>query len=325
MSPRLAGLVIAACLVSAAAPARADLVRASRGRDHVVVVRENQVWRSLDGAAGELVALPPDSWVLDALPERSGAIWIAINPVEREGPARLGLVVPGAETVWRDIPDTEGAGGLHLVPRRSGTPLLVAASGAWLVLGRGGARRIATWSVDVHGFYAASAWVGPDDGLTVLAPTFNTCQTADRLEALVELRARGGRVTSRAWAADRLGYTAPALAADGTIYRWFRDARDVCTLEIASHRGSAAAGDPCTVQVRHDGARTVAVFDRDRVVRLERPARRRGPPGMIELGRLGPGDRAIDVAPDHRGGALVLLADGRVVRFAGGSGQPLPL
>jgi hypothetical protein len=325
MPPRLAALVAAACLGAVAAPARADLVRGDPDRDHVVVERDNQVWRSLDGAPREPIALPPGYRVLDALPDRSGATWIAIAPVPRFGPARLGLVVPGDETVWREIPDTENIGRLHLVPRRGGTPHLVASSGAWRALDRGGARRIATWSVDDYGFYAASARVGPDGAVTLLAPTFNTCQSADRLEALVEVRARGGRVTSRDWAAERLGYTAPALTADGTIYRWFRDARDTCTLEIGSHASSATDGDACTVLVRHDGVRTVAVVDDDRVVRLGRPGRRPGPSSTIELGHLGPDDVAVDVSPDHRGGALVLLADGRVVRFAGGAGRALPL
>ena len=324
MPERLAAVVAAACLGGIAAPVRADLVRASHDRDHVVVARDNQVWRSLDGGAREPIALPPDSWVLDALPHRSGAIWIAIGPIPRVGPARIALLVPGDEPVWRDVPGSDAAGELHLVPRRRGSPLLLTGSGAWRLLDRGGLRRIAAWSVDGYGFHAASARVSPDGGVTVLAPTFDTCGSVDVLESLVELRARGGRVTSRRWAAHRLGYRAPALAADGTVYRWFRDARGVCTIEAGSHPGGATAGAACDVAVRHDGRTTVAVVDDGRVLRLGRPARRRGPPPAIELGRLDPADASIDVSPDHGGGALVLMADGRVIRFPG-DGRALSL
>ncbi|HTE52965.1 MAG TPA: hypothetical protein VK698_19065, partial [Kofleriaceae bacterium] len=98
MSSRLsAGLVAAAWFCTPAAPARADMVRAAGDRDHVVVVRDNEVWRSLDGGAREAISLPPDSWALDALPDRSGSLWIAIGPVPRQGPARLARVVAGTE------------------------------------------------------------------------------------------------------------------------------------------------------------------------------------------------------------------------------------
>lgn len=321
MSPRLSAALAIAAWLCAPAGARADLVRAAGDRDHVVVVRDNQVRRSLDGGPAETIVLPPDSWVLDALPDRSGAVWIAIGPIPRRGPVRLGRAVAGIETAWRETAGTDAVGELHLVPRRRGPPLLVDASGAWRIAGDGVASRVASWSVDGYGFHAASARATPDGGVDVLAPTFDTCGSTDVLEGLVELGARGGRVTTRAWAADRLGYRAPALAADGTIYRWFRDARGACTIERGSAATAASPGEACDVMVRHDGRRTVAVIDGGRVVRLGRAGASRA----IELGRLDPADAALDVSPDHRGGAIVLLADGRVIRFRGGAGQVLAL
>ncbi|HTE54426.1 MAG TPA: hypothetical protein VK698_26415, partial [Kofleriaceae bacterium] len=271
----------------------------------------------------EAISLPPDSWALDALPDRSGSLWIAIGPVPRQGPARLARVVAGTEIVWREIPGSNAAGDLHLVPRRRAPPFIVSASGAWTASPGGGATRIATWSVDGYGFYAATARARADGGLTVLAPTFDTCGSADVLEALVELRAGGRRLTTRRWTGRRLGHRTPALAADGSIYRWFRDAGGACTLETASDASSATRGEACDVLVRHNGERTVAVVDDGGVVRLVR--RKPGAPSRIDLGHLERTEHAVDVTPDHRGGALVLTADGRVVRFSGGTGLVLPI
>ena len=320
MSARLLAGLAGAWLVLPGPDVQADMLRSAADRAHVVVVQGNEVWRILDGGPLESIPVPDGSWVLDALPDRDGAVWIAIGPIPREGPARLGRAFAGAETEWRELRGSSAASDLHFVPRRRAQPVLIGPDGAWTTSRSGAASRMATWSLDGYGFYAATARLGSGGALTVLAPAFNTCGSADILEGVVELHARGARFTTRAWAPRRLGYRTPALGADGAIYRWFRDDRGRCTLETAG--AGATRGNACDALVRHNGETTVAVIDQERVVRLERPGGR----ASVDLGRLDPADQAVDVSPDQNGGALVLMTDGRVVRFGGrrsGRGTPV--
>lgn len=321
----------AALVILAASPASADLVRAADGGPAIAVAARlegdsHQLWRATDGRRFTPVPWPADRWVLDVIVLDDGTMLVANAASGRQGPVIVTRIAAAgrSECVVRDA----GAGSdarFVASPRLAGpssTPAalaLVTAEGVYDSHdhGRSFARRAHfPPSHDFYGFYAANATMGPTGRIELIWPTFSTCSSSDDLEAVARHSVRvDGRVESHRLHMDDLALPqAVALGQNGFLYSMHDDERS-CSLQAIGGQLQqplmrVRRDSMCALMLGQNTRHTVAVFN-DRVIRLRELT-------AIQLGRLDDQELAVDVHPDHRGRALVLTDDGRVLRFSAG-------
>ena len=313
----LAVLLLAVLTPVAVAQATPAFVRASSRSEAIAVGLGasgggGTVWMAADGLHFVRHEVAAGRWILDVHLTATGEALLATSAVPRGGPilvTRLGSDPP----VEREIVGSQGMSDVRFVEGRNGRLAIVTSSGAFMSGDEGRTfTPFASWDVDVYGFYAASARVTPEGGVEVLAPTFNTCSSSDFLEELTHLRARpGGRTRARAVPLVSASFPIVAqLGADGELVTLTRRG-DSCVLRVSTEGGARdvrRAVPDCSLLAQTGLRFTLAVLG-ERVVRIT------GLSSSV-LGALGSTESARDITPDARGRALVLLDDGRVVRYS---------
>lgn len=307
--------ILAASTTAHATPA---MVRASSRGDAIVVARGapgggGTLWIAPDGATFTRHALPASRWILDAHVTAVGDVLLASTNVPRGGPIVIGRFVPGAAgPVEVEVAGSEGLSDARFL---EGDVRLALVTSARAFVSDDGGRSfapLAEWEADVYAFYASSGRVTGDGGVEVLAPTFNTCGSSDILEELTRLsarpRARGVRATPVRFASADFP-SAATLMADGGLLTLTRRDGD-CVLRARTPAGTRVLrrAPACWLLTATNRRFTVALAGAQ-VLRVA------GLSSQV-LGVLPNTDAADDVTPDSRGRALVLLDDGRVVRYA---------
>ena len=304
-------LSVAMALLPAEAVGDRLLRGGSGGRIAVVDQRGGKVWLGSDSGASTVVTYP-GGWILDVAFVGDAAYIARGEP--REGPVRLSRHSERS-TTETIVPDSSAMSDARLLVIRDQLWLFTA-EGVWR-RPAGRSQRIAGWDFDSYAFYAASIAPTPQ-GFKVLWPTFNTCQSADRLEGYRTFHVtRAGDVRH----ADQGIETARWLAADGRTYVDTTTTAGRCSLamEVGGTRRHVldVLAPWCDWQLEHNGRFTVVVLDRQ-VYRLHEGVATR------LRGRLPGNSRLEAFQPDHRGRALVLFADGTVMRFSS-KAAPMPV
>lgn len=311
-------LIVPILAASPTAHATPAIVRASSRGAGVAVARGapgggGVLWIAEDGVTFTRHELPASRWILDAHVTGAGDVLLASTDVPRGGPIVIGRFAPGAAApVEVEVAGSEGLSDVRFL---EGDARLALVTSARAFVSDDGGRSfaaLAEWEVDTYAFYASSGRVTADGGVDVLAPTFNTCGSSDILEELTRLFARPRAGAARARPVRFASADLPSVAtlmADGGLLTLVRRGDD-CVLRA---RTSAGARDlrrapECWLLTATNQRFTVALVGA-RVLRVAGLSSR-------VLGVLPNTDAADDITPDARGRALVLLDDGRVVRYA---------
>lgn len=275
--------------------------------------KEAAAWVARGHAAPVAVPVPPSSWILDAVLDDAQRLWAALGQ-PREGPVRIGRF-EGQKQSSVIVEGTSAVSEARLF-LAGGSVYLATPVGLWRVDGPS-AQRLATWSTDSYGFYAASLARSGSRWL-LLVPTFNTCGSSDLLERLDLFEsAPSGPVEQRTVPLPPGPLGQAWLGADGWRYGLGCDGGVGL---IGRHRTGPGwpllhrePAPDCRYSLEQNGLFTIALFGKA-LVRVHE--------GRVE--RLGVADRVADPVeayyPDRRGRALVLHKDGTVVRYS--SRQP---
>lgn len=263
-------------------------------------------WFSRGGGDPTAVPLLRERWILDAVIDDERHLWVALGPSPRGGPVHV-LRYGDAQPADLTVQGAESAQEVHLLSARSGIHLATP-GGLWTLDARG-AKQVTSWSPDSYGFYAAT-FVHGASGWRVLAPTFNTCSSADRLESLALLSVGpGGAIERRAVSLPSGGLDRAWLGADGWHYATGCDGDTAVLAGSAQGRGWPPLHRERSVRCTHDllqNGRFTIVLLGETLVRVEA--------GRVE--RLGRSSTIESYYPDRRGRALVLNTDGSLVRFS---------
>jgi hypothetical protein len=306
-----------------AAPAEAGMVRgASRGKAIAVHIPGDDdrsgpdLWRTVDGSTFEPVARAHDRMVLDLWIVPDGTIVLATASVPRGGPIAIERIgkssadvfdLSGSDSDW-EVLFIEGRG--HLA--------LAGGGGIWLSrdLGRSFSRAgdapLHDPASDFYGHQVTSGRVTGAGAIEIVVPSFNTCGSSDRLEAVRRI-ALGptGRRRTRALPVDD---EVPALGPDFLV-RVKRTA-DRCVVTANGHRAlSLSSPEGCSF-VTGASHRFLVGLIGDHVIAQRGSALR-------SLGRLGAVRDVAGVHPDAHGRVLLLLEDERILRHAPGRAPEL--
>jgi hypothetical protein len=307
---------LASCLLSfAAGVAYADgFVRAPAHGPGIAVVTyaggDAAIDYAADGERFERLAVGRGMGIDDLVVLDDGALLIAHEDPRGRGAAVVVRIVGHAhhEVVLAGLPNASQTHFAVNGPRVA----VVNAAGAFL--SNDGGRTFAPaarWkTMDGYAFYAASLWLGADGALEALAPGFNTCGSSDLLEDLTRVRMDpDGAVTRAALSFEKLAD--PSSAWLGPYGYLYTTARGEGTCALRAHAPgmtsvlASVPEDDCWITGGSNG-RFAALALGSRIYRV----------GASAV-HLGDGDARIsDITPDSHGRALVLYADGRVVRYA---------
>jgi hypothetical protein len=321
-TPPSALIGIASCVASfLAGVAYADgFVRASaQGPAIAVFTRDSNRHRvdfAPDGEHFAQVLEDPNFSIYDVALLADGTLVIAREERSRRSVVRVTRVEAGTR---KDVMIQNFATPVNLRFASSGEQVVLAGPYAVFRSHDGGRSwaSAARWRADGYAFYAASMWLRADGDLEILAPVFNTCGSSDLLEDLQRWKLAADGASSRAMLSfEKLETPWTAfLGRHGFLYTTTIDERG-CSLRV--HADNATQ----TLETVERGACYVAGNDNGRFTVFQFGSRlyRAGGGSLTALGDGGPG--IVDVYPDHRGRALVLYGDGRLLRY-GATGAPI--